>query len=291
MSDEKKLEESSKPSENQDPKNTGVKSEQSSQSQPVLTDAGTQTANMEVQKHPHHVTHKKKWQEYLLEFLMLFLAVFLGFLAEYRLEHKIEKDKERQYIESLVEDLSTDTASLSETINNFSNRDKNLDTLLSLFPRLTNGYDHKLHEKLYAITGFADFIKADRTMQQLKNSGGMRLIRNKKAADGITDYDLMSRDLDIDVSSLQDIFNRVMASRFEIIDSEALANDIKINKVEPEAGKKNYLLKSDKPTLGKFNNEIREFKVVCEMVQRSEGKIRKRAVDLIALLKKEYHLE
>ena len=41
-----------------------------------------ETENMEVHKHPHHVTHKKKWGEYLLEFVMLFLAVFLGFVAE-----------------------------------------------------------------------------------------------------------------------------------------------------------------------------------------------------------------
>src|SRR5205085_10193866 len=41
-----------------------------------------QTENMEVHKHPHHVTHKKKWGEYLLEFLMLFLAVTMGFFAE-----------------------------------------------------------------------------------------------------------------------------------------------------------------------------------------------------------------
>lgn len=31
--------------------------------------------NMEVH-HPHHVTHKKKWSEYLLEFFMLFLPCF-----------------------------------------------------------------------------------------------------------------------------------------------------------------------------------------------------------------------
>jgi hypothetical protein len=37
---------------------------------------------MEIHKHPHHVTQKKKWGEYLLEFLMIFLAVFLGFVAE-----------------------------------------------------------------------------------------------------------------------------------------------------------------------------------------------------------------
>ena len=32
------------------------------------------TENMEVHKHPHHVTHKKKLGEYLLEFLMIFFC-------------------------------------------------------------------------------------------------------------------------------------------------------------------------------------------------------------------------
>jgi hypothetical protein len=49
-----------------------------------------QTAEMEVHKHPHHVMHKKKWNEYLLEFFMIFFAVFLGFLAENRREHIVE---------------------------------------------------------------------------------------------------------------------------------------------------------------------------------------------------------
>jgi len=34
--------------------------------------------NMEVHKHSHHVTHKKKWTEYLLEFFMLFVYWFFG---------------------------------------------------------------------------------------------------------------------------------------------------------------------------------------------------------------------
>ena len=50
-----------------------------------------QTENMEVHKHPHHVTHKKKWPEYLLEFLMLFLAVFLGFVAENIRENNVNR--------------------------------------------------------------------------------------------------------------------------------------------------------------------------------------------------------
>jgi hypothetical protein len=187
--------------------------------------------------------------------------------------------------------LSTDTTNLQLVIQNFKNREKNMDTLLLLYPRLAVGYNDTLHRKLAAITGFADFVKADRTMQQLKNSGGMRLIRIKKAADAITEYDLMNRDLDIDVSSLGDAFNQILTTRFEIIDSEALANDVKIKTIaELEAGKKNYLLKADKPGLGKFNNEIREFKEICKMVRESEEKIRKQAIELIALLRKEYDL-
>ena len=46
---------------------------------PQTTDPTSETENMEVHKHPHHVTHKKKWGEYFLEFLMIFLAVTLGF--------------------------------------------------------------------------------------------------------------------------------------------------------------------------------------------------------------------
>src|SRR6476660_6184589 len=56
-----------------------------------------ETENMEVHKHPHHVTHKKKWGEYLLEFLMLFLAVFLGFVAENIREHIAEGNRAKEY--------------------------------------------------------------------------------------------------------------------------------------------------------------------------------------------------
>ena len=71
---------------------------------------------MEVHKHPHHVTHKKKWGEYLLEFLMLFLAVFLGFLVENFREHQVEHQKEKEYRVAFYQDLKTDTLNLSNLI-------------------------------------------------------------------------------------------------------------------------------------------------------------------------------
>ncbi|MEJ7674835.1 MAG: hypothetical protein WKF59_19600 [Chitinophagaceae bacterium] len=65
-----------------------AKDEEISPTEPVVETEQLQTINlkprsenMEVHKHPHHVTHKKKWGEYLLEFFMLFLSRVLRFFG------------------------------------------------------------------------------------------------------------------------------------------------------------------------------------------------------------------
>src|SRR6476659_1817814 len=68
-----------------------------------------ETENMEVHKHPHHVTHKKKWGEYLLEFFMLFLAVFLGFVAENIRETNVEHTHEKEYAQQLYTEFYADS--------------------------------------------------------------------------------------------------------------------------------------------------------------------------------------
>src|SRR6476646_8653453 len=98
------------------------------------TDTGIsnqETENMEVHKHPHHVTHKKKWGEYLLEFIMLFLAVFLGFLAENLREHIVEHNIEKEYIQSLVEDLKSDTAQSNEVLILLDSRMTGVDSVVT----------------------------------------------------------------------------------------------------------------------------------------------------------------
>src|SRR5207253_149136 len=73
--------------------------------------------NMEVHKHPHHVTHKKKWEEYLLEFFMLFLAVFLGFVAENVRETSVEHEREKQYAQQLYTEFYADSIAFAGKIN------------------------------------------------------------------------------------------------------------------------------------------------------------------------------
>jgi hypothetical protein len=155
-----------------------------------------ETENMEVHKHPHHVTHKKKWGEYLLEFLMLFLAVFLGFLAENLRERIVEHNIEKEYIHSLVEDLKSDTLQSNKVLIFLDGRIAGVDSLITALssPGITENSNnaYRLWSKNI---GFPDFISNDRTIQQLKNSGGLRLIRNKAVSDSIMMYDQAIRDL------------------------------------------------------------------------------------------------
>ena len=86
---------------------------------------------MEVHKHPHHVTHKKKWTEYMLEFFMLFLAVFLGFIAENVRETLAEKHREKEYVHSMIDDLKIDTAKMRDAFTSVSEQINGTDSLIN----------------------------------------------------------------------------------------------------------------------------------------------------------------
>jgi hypothetical protein len=159
---------------------------------------------MEVHSHTH--TERKKWTHYLWEFLMLFLAVFCGFLAEYQLEHIIEHQREKEYIRSMVEDLKKDTANFTTVINNFISNEGRLEIVLRGFEEGRNKFSASWATEFVFTSrmGFADFFYTDRTLQQLKNSGGLRLIRNDKASSGIIEYDAAIKDLSGELVVLSD---------------------------------------------------------------------------------------
>src|ERR1700733_7435476 len=94
---------------------------------------------MEIHKHPHHVTHTKKWGEYFLEFLMLFLAVFLGFIAENIRENSVESERATEYATSLVQDLQNDTAAINIQIKSGAIYIAITDSLLNLSHRRLEG--------------------------------------------------------------------------------------------------------------------------------------------------------
>jgi hypothetical protein len=247
---------------------------------------------MEVHHHSHAHAGKKNWKSYFWEFLMLFLAVFCGFMAEYQLEHKIEKDREKAYIKSMIEDLETDKNKLSASLQSFTNQDKSFDTVFAKYDILAKGYNHALRGSLNRIVGYRDFFPTDKTLQQLKNSGGMRLITNRKAVDGIVSYDYKLKLYDKSLNVLDDMFTKFFDLTMEIQDSRLMEEDLeKLGAEAMEKGTKNYLLLADQASLGKYYNRIKTYLRLRVIVERRMTDLNEEATKLIELLKREYHIE
>ena len=143
---------------------------------------------MEVHHHSH--TPGKKWTHYLWEFLMLFLAVFCGFLAENQREHFIEKKREKQYVRSLFQDLQADTVMLHFTSRRLERSNKMIDTLIRL---LKSNERNEFACKIYNLARTIPFADVptqpfDKTFDQLKSSGNLRLIHNNEILDDIGTY-------------------------------------------------------------------------------------------------------
>ncbi|HXB91184.1 MAG TPA: hypothetical protein VNU72_02800 [Puia sp.] len=147
---------------------------------------------MEVHHHPDLHHRRKKFKEYFLEFLMIFMAVTLGFLAESLRENISDKNKEKEYIASFINNLKDDTAQFNEVLRE---NDAKIDTLRKLI-LLSRGNlaDTGIRRAIYrdigrAVGYYSVFKSNDATMMQLKNSGGLRLIRRDHVADSIAQYD------------------------------------------------------------------------------------------------------
>lgn len=143
---------------------------------------------MEVHHHSH--TARKNWKHYFWEFFMLFLAVFCGFLAENQREHFVEHSREKQFMESLIEDLENDTVELNRAISKADSVGKYSDSTVMFLRDFKPEATVPLRlSKLIGLAGQRQLlIFTDRTATQLKNAGNMRLIRNKGVSNLIVKY-------------------------------------------------------------------------------------------------------
>jgi len=161
------------------------------------TDIEPKTDTMEVHKHPHHVMHKKKWNEYLLEFFMLFLAVFLGFVAENIRERAVEKERAHQYASQLISDLKTDSAQLDSSILLNDMISKKLDTLRRFIDQKNNTTTGQLYYYGRFTTWYNRLTPNDATIQQMKSSGGIRYFHDPGIENMISEYDRLLRRLQV----------------------------------------------------------------------------------------------
>ena len=261
---------------------------------PELTNQQSSTENMETHAHHLHKAPGQGWKHYLFEFFMLFLAVFCGFLAEYALEHKIETNRAKQYALSMVEDLRLDTSALNKIILLRANRIKMFD---SLFLLLNESKDSANRSKLYFLSfrvgriATIQFISNDRTIQQLKSSGSLRLIRKQDVSDSIVMYDGRVRQLEkIQEREEQTIrdrwayFSKIFDARvFYFITDE---ND----RLKPPAGNP-ALLRYSKEDLNDVNISLTRMKGGNIAARAFSIALRDKAVNVMNTIKKEYHIK
>jgi len=139
---------------------------------------------------------ENKFSKYILyalgEILLLVVGILLALSINNRNLDRIERKIEREYIISIISDAKKDLSNFTEAIKSNEQRFNNLDSL----QKLCYIFDAKKEQEPALM--FQYFIclnrpilvtQTDRTLSQLKNSGGMRLIQNKKSINGIIEYE------------------------------------------------------------------------------------------------------
>ena len=247
---------------------------------------------MEVHHHAH--TARKKWTHYFWEFLMLFLAVFCGFLAEYRLEHMIENQREKQYMQSFIYDLENDTLNLNAGFPLKDQRIKAIDSIFLFFetnPDVKN-VPGSVVRFMRRSTWDRHYRRNSTTIDQLKNAGGLRLIRNKNIRDSIAAYDLAWQRAEFWREGYINLQERGKKLNQQIITAQEL---LKRYQTEPDIYNSKqidnlrFTIKTEQ--LNEYLNFISDQKITTGQDKRGYQDIEQSAEKLIELIKKEYHLK
>ena len=254
---------------------------------------------MEVHKHPHHVTHKKKWSEYLLEFLMIFFAVFLGFIAENVRENVSMHERERQLMEMMAEDLKSDNGKLdSAIIINQTISDK-MDTMRRLvYAAIHAPLPDSSIKRMYYFFRFYSlnvrrYLGTPRTLNMFSKNDAFTSLRKQNVADSIGEY----FDLEARTQTQWEAFRTYQFSAYDV--GETIFNDELLENNIRREGENSFMLStqkfelmtSEKKTLLLYANKLYATAGVYFGYINRLKLLKTRAASLMALINKEYHLK
>lgn len=223
---------------------------------------------------------------------MLFLAVTLGYYVENMREHYVEHKKEVQYIRSYTIDIHEDLYQLDSLIKYNEYRNSIMDSLNYLL----NTPDPDVYGKqvyFYArkLTLTFPFFSTDRTIEQLKNGGNLRLIRKQSVSNAMMDYDRDLRFLENIRLREEDYVRNYIYWLEGVLDGREF-NEMMSNKfVFTSPAFSPHLLKKDKATINTFITKIHFLKAANTFIHINLLKIRQTAQKALDVIKKEYGVE
>lgn len=246
--------------------------------------------------HSHHAGHKKNWKEYLTEFIMLFTAVTLGFFAENLRESYIESHREKEYMHTMVEDLKEDTTRLNHSIEITAVKVKAMDSLIrNIYSKPYSDSSLRTMYFLYRkyLGSATDVSFSRRTINQLINSGNLRLIKDMAISDSIVLYDINTDKIlrqytvyhDQYQQRARELSNRIFDSYYLLDYDRETVNGL-LN-----SNAKVKLLTNDDLLLKEYANVVYGGKGVLNIYVNILKLQKSRAKNIIELLSKEYGIE
>jgi hypothetical protein len=242
----------------------------------------------------HHVTAPKKekhFKHYLFEFLMLFLAISAGFLVENMREHYVEGKREKDFIKSYIEDLKQDTTKIEANIKLRNSKILIIDSLIKLLNSPDPNQDGRSAYYYGRRTTRSTLFQAnDRTIKQLKNAGGLRLIKNQNASNAIMTYDqasdyivyLQGREFD-ELSLMYPLLARLFDGNI----LETMIQGMEINR--PLSNPR--LRTTDKNLLLDLTYYLHQYKTTSVVIIARLNSLMLSATETIQFLQKEYDLK
>jgi hypothetical protein len=292
LSEELDIQEGTNPQNRDDNSNVNSSSSESTEAKRLAADNQQQSIkNMETHADHLHKAPGHGWKHYLFEFFMLFLAVTAGYFVENQREHYLEHQREKVFMESMLEDVIKDTIMLTRTEKNARRAVANIDTIVDILENLKLD-DSSLVVLYRANLGALSFIGpsfTDRTSSQLKNSGGMRLIRNRQVTDSIINYWSQS-DIAIQQNErIEGYKEKARDQSYRIIIQKYYVNSeigtVQVNNPHPK------LMTENIAQLTEWANRLSHIRAMARLYIPSISTQKKKAASLIEIIKKEYHLK
>lgn len=229
---------------------------------------------------------------------MIFLAVTLGFFAESLREHINNNEKREQYVQSLVEDLESDTARMGDIIQFDEAKITGLNSMYQCYDTVTNNL--KATSCMGELIKFSKinrpFLSNDRTVIQLANAGGYRLLA-KEDADSILAYERLYKEVhDFEATIYQEAQDNVRNTLNELANFKVvslLENVSSLNGTDIGSSTLNgpLLFTNDRVLLNKWFNQLQLYLRVTKAQNIELNNLRGKATSVIVFYKNKHHLK
>ena len=225
---------------------------------------------------------------------MLFLAVTLGFFVENQREHYVENKKEKQYVKSFYEDLTDDEHDLQLNVDFLIDQMQKADTLEVLMMNIKIGQPANLiYMYLREMTRSSPgrLYPNDRTIVQLRNARGMRLIKNKSVSDSMVGYYRTAEVIQFQTDEGLNSRRELREKYIPIINAKDFLKVIDSTNTIINVPESLYLRKIDAEVINGCIIEIDRIKTLNLAIAKRILNLKEKATRIKEFLKKEYQLE